>query len=158
MCTRFHDDASRIQKALEMSTYTGRYQLDTPGPGVMLPYIDDAQIRLQSWGANLCDNVLDIENSLRGTAKYKTKDGFVNPIPVPKYDKEAYPKQNAIVDDSRMSHPAWSYRDVDMKYSRWEEPWLNPQNWNVLKPLAETNIGSRMHEKDIFSSNMNIFR
>ena len=38
-------------------THSGRYQLDVPGPGVKMPFQDDAQIRMQKWGANLQTNV-----------------------------------------------------------------------------------------------------
>ena len=46
--TRFHDDPARIKYGLEISTYSGRYSLDTPGPGVNLPYLEDTQIRMQT--------------------------------------------------------------------------------------------------------------
>jgi hypothetical protein len=44
--TRFHDDPARIEKGLEQSTFAGRYQLDTPGPGVKLPYIANANTKM----------------------------------------------------------------------------------------------------------------
>jgi hypothetical protein len=148
MSTRFHDDPARIEKALEISTFSGRYQLDTPGPGIEMPFFEDAQIRLQQWGANLCENVVDIENSLRGASKPLTRDGYVNKTPMPKFDREQYPKLNPFVEESRVSHPAWSYRDVDYKYSRWEEPWINPQNWQTIDYVSDTNLGTRILEKD----------
>ena len=39
--TRFHDDPARISKRLEESTFTGRYQLDRPGPGVDMPFYEE---------------------------------------------------------------------------------------------------------------------
>lgn len=154
MSTRFYDDQCRIEKQLEMSTYMGRYQLDKPGQGVNLPYMEDCQIRLQSWGANLCENVVDIENTLRGASKPLTKDGFTMNSIIPKLDTSSYPKKQPIVDESRASHPAWSYRDIDMKTMRWEEPWLNPQDWKLLVGLSNTNIGTRLGEKDMYNYNI----
>ena len=52
--TRFHDDPARIEKKLLESTGIGIYHLNVPGNG--LTYIDDVNIRLQKWGANLQTN------------------------------------------------------------------------------------------------------
>jgi len=59
--TRFHDDDLRIEKQLEQQTYIGRYQLDVPGQGASMPFQDDAQLRMQGWGANLQTNTINLE-------------------------------------------------------------------------------------------------
>ena len=64
--TRFHDDPVRIQKRLEESTFLGRYQLNKPGPGTKMPFFEDPNVRLQSWGANLHNNTIEFESELRG--------------------------------------------------------------------------------------------
>ena len=63
--TRFHDDPVRIEKGLEQSTFSGRYYLDTPGPGTQLPYMMDPQMRIQKWGANLASDTTNLESELR---------------------------------------------------------------------------------------------
>ena len=72
--TRFHDDPYRIQKQLEESTHTGRYQLDTPGQGINLPFMEDPHIRLQKWGSNLRTNTTAIESDLRGLTRKLNND------------------------------------------------------------------------------------
>ena len=64
--TRFHDDDVRIEKQLEQQTYVGRYQLDVPGQGVNMPFQDDAQLRMQRWGANRHKNPVNLESDLYG--------------------------------------------------------------------------------------------
>ena len=64
--TRFHDDKHRVKKQVEESIYAGDYFINTPGPGVDLPYLEDPQIRLQKWGGNLRTNTISLENDLRG--------------------------------------------------------------------------------------------
>ena len=59
--TRFHDDDLRIEKQLEQQTFIGRYQLDVPGPGATMPFQDDAQLRMQKWGANLQTNSVNLD-------------------------------------------------------------------------------------------------
>ena len=72
--TRFHDDPVRISKQLQESTYLGRYQLNRPGPGVHLPFVEDPNIRLQRWGANLQNNTVDLESSLRSLDRPLNRD------------------------------------------------------------------------------------
>jgi len=63
--TRFHDDPARIQKQLAESTFSGRYMLNTPGPGVDLPYMEESQMRLQKWGANITTDIINLESDFR---------------------------------------------------------------------------------------------
>ena len=43
--TRFHDDPSRIKKQIDESSFTGRYMLNTPGPGMDLPFYEHVGLR-----------------------------------------------------------------------------------------------------------------
>ena len=63
--TRFNDDDARIQKRLQESLSVGLYQLNTPGPGPQNPYVEDVNIRLQKWGANLRNNTIELESDFR---------------------------------------------------------------------------------------------
>jgi len=151
--TRFHDDPSRIQKQLQESTFIGRYQLNTPGQGVgkQLPFQEDPNIRLQFWGANLNDNTVQFESELRGLTRplnrdlIQVNDYKKNPTPMIQYSS-SYGVADPFVEESRASHPAWQYRNLNI--DRWEFPWINPQA-NLEKPFHE-NVQTRILEKDSF--------
>jgi len=72
--TRFHDDPSRIKKQVQISSFQGRYFLDTPGQGVDLPFLEDPNIRMQYWGANLRNNTINLESDLRGLSRKLNRD------------------------------------------------------------------------------------
>lgn len=147
--TRFHDDPVRIAKRLDESTFSGRYQLDMPGPGVDMPFEEEPQMRLQRWGANLRTNTIALESELRGLTRPLTKhdhlehnnykNNQVSTAPMAVYSKAA-----PFVEESRASHPAWMYRDLEQ--SKWETPFLNPQQHYERK--FSSNIQTRIIEKD----------
>jgi hypothetical protein len=145
--TRYHDDQARIYKGLQQSTFACQYALDTPGPGIQMPYLEDSQIRLQSWGANMWSDSTNLESELRGLGKTLNHD-------VKTYKETAihtgyqiyYPSSDVHVDESRASHPAWMYRDLEQ--TRWEVPLINPQA-HAMKPFDEP-IQSRILAKDHF--------
>jgi len=150
--TRFHDDPARIQKQLQESTYLARYQLDTPGQGVDLPFIEDPNIRLQGFGANVFrKNTTQLESELFGITRRYNRDLF-EANDYKKYgvteisEKPYFRSQQPFVEESRATHPAWLYRSADV--NRWEEPWLNPLV-GLEKPFHE-NIQTRILEKDYF--------
>ena len=147
--SRFHDDPARIKKQLEQDTFPGRYQLNTPGPGDILPFLEDPNIRLQKWGANLKTNTTDFESELRGMTRKLNRDEIElnnyklkqTPMISPSYEvKEPF------VEETRTSHPAWTYRSVWQ--DRWESPWFNTQILSD-KPFQD-NIQTRLLEKDAF--------
>ena len=146
--TRFHDDPARITKQLQNATYTGRYMLDTPGPGADAPYSADPQLRLQGWGANLMTNTVNLESDLMGLSRKLTHDVETNnyKLAAPFARPVMYSTAGAFVDESRATHPAWMYRDLEQ--SRWEHPFLNPQA--NLEKRFQDNIQTRMLEKDFF--------
>ena len=65
-------------KKLQESTGTGRYMLNTPGPGCNLCFYTDPQIRLQGWGANLRHvnggAIIDIDSDLLGITRKLSKN------------------------------------------------------------------------------------
>jgi hypothetical protein len=67
--TRFHDDPNRIRKQAAELSYAGKYALNTPGPGDNIPFLEDPQVRLQTWGANLMTNTINLESDLRGLTR-----------------------------------------------------------------------------------------
>lgn len=143
--TRFYDDQSRIEKQLDISTFTGRYQLDRPGPGLDLPFMEDPQLRLQRWGANIHTNSINLESDLRGMTRKLNRDEIQTNL----YNKHQaptqalqhhYPTAQPFVEESRATHPAWMYRDCNAE--RWEKPMLDPQA-NLEKPFLN-NVHSRI--------------
>jgi hypothetical protein len=147
--TRFHDDPVRIEKALEESTFIGRYQLDTPGPGVQLPYIADPQMRIQRWGANLATDTTNLESQLFCLNR-KLLHNYDEPYNQPNIyhgTTRSYPLNNEHVLESRASHPSWMYRDLEQ--TRWETPFINPLA-NTERTFAN-NICSRIQAKDAFT-------
>lgn len=153
--TRINDDSLRIQKQLEEMTFQGRYQLDTPGQGINLPFSEDPQIRLQQWGANLRTNPVQIENELLGLARPIGRD-YLGKNEYTQYSVQstlpAYPSAQPFVDETRATHPAWVYRD--MEHPRWEFPWINPQA-NVEKRFHD-NIQTRIMEKDYYVPRLSV--
>jgi hypothetical protein len=147
--TRFHDDSARIKKQIEESSFTGRYMLNTPGPGDRLPFFEDPQMRLQKWGANLKTNTINMESDLFGLTRPLNRD-LVDENDYKQYAVRtgdvSYSNQSPFVEESRASHPAWMYKDLEQ--TRWENPFLNPQNG--LEKVFNENIQTRILEKDYF--------
>jgi hypothetical protein len=155
--TRFHDDPARIQKQLEESTFLGRYQLNRPGPGTEMPFFEDPNVRLQGWGANLHNNTTDFESELRGLNRTLNHDlvqenNYKNHA-TPMYPR-AYQSAQPFVEESRATHPAWMYRDLEQP--KWEQPLLDPQA-NLEKPFRE-NVQTRILEKDHFTPSIPMVR
>lgn len=147
--SRFNDDPARIQKKLQESTYAESYYINTPGNGVLMPFQDDVHIRLEKFGANLTTNTVHLESDFRGLTRALNRDH----IDFNQWDKkevQAYPIQystaNPFVEESRASHPAYEYRDLEQ--TRWEYPWTNPQD-KIFQPFP-FNIQTRVLEKDYY--------
>mgnify|MGYP001173342708 FL=1 len=144
--TRFHDDPARIQKKLEEMTAIGQYQLNVPGNGVNMNYVEDPHIRLEKWGANLSSNSIDIENDLRGQTRLLNRD-------ITHYDNHNvvnkpinYGTTKGSVEQSRATHPAWELRDVQQK--RFDDLPFDPQA-HVVLPF-HSNLQTRILEKDYY--------
>lgn len=147
--TRFHDDPVRIQKQIDESTFSGRYMLNTPGQGINMPYQNEVQMRLQRWGANITNDMIHLENDFRGLTRPLNRDlqemndykkHAVNPTQM------MYSSVDPFVEESRASHPAWMYKDLEQP--RWEMPWINPQS--NLELRFPNNIQTRILEKDYY--------
>ena len=64
----------------------------------------------------------------------------------------SYPVSQPFVLESRASHPAWMYRDLE--HPVWEEPMVNPLE-NLEKPFHD-NIQTRILEKDYHKPKVSI--
>ena len=147
--SRFNYDYARTSKLLQESTDPGKYMLNTPGSGDNMPFINDPQIRLQRWGANLYSNPIDLDSDLMGLTR-----------PLHKHDRmeyKTYRNKNStqinyktasqpITDETRATHPAWLYRDLEQ--TRWVYHHLDPQEHTCM--TFQNNINTRMLEKDNF--------
>jgi hypothetical protein len=149
--TRFHDDPARIQKTLEESFYSGDYYINAPGPGVFLPFQQDAEIRLQKWGANMQTNTVNLESDLRGLSRL-TNWHHTDAYDYTKHSAEIqgvdYPVSEPFTEESRASHPAWMYRDLP--HDNWSFPQLNPQNLATVEPPFIWDVQTRILQRDHF--------
>ncbi len=149
--TRFNYDPCRTKKQLQQSTGPGRWILNVPGNGANPCYIEDPQIIIQKWGANLRTNTINLESDLLGVNRKSNRDclGINN---YQNYDvpNEAikYPNcNNLFTEQSRATNPAWWYRDKEQV--DWYYPPLNPQE-NTCVPF-QNNLSTRILEKDYFT-------
>jgi hypothetical protein len=147
--TRFHDDPARINKQNQINSFTSRYLFDTPGQGLDIPFQEDPQMRLQYWGANLNTNTTNLESDLMGLTRQLNRDNIElnnHKTAQVSTDKIGFNNAQPFVEESRASHPAWMYKDLEQ--TRWETPFLNPLA-NLEKGFHE-NIQTRILEKDYF--------
>jgi hypothetical protein len=149
--TRFYYDPCRTKKQLQQATDPGRWILNVPGNGENPCYIEDPQIIIQKWGANLRTNTINLESDLLGVNRQLSRDclGKDNYIAynVPN-EPIKYPTCNALfTDQSRTTNPAWWYRELEQV--DWSYPPLNPQE-NTCLPF-QNNLNTRILEKDYFT-------
>ena len=149
--TRFKYDDCRTKKALQQSTDPGRWILNVPGNGSNPCYIEDPQIIIQKWGANLRTNTINLESDLKGVNRQLSRDclGKDNYKSYNvKNEAISYPTcNNLFTDQSRATNPAWWYRDLEQ--NNFSYPPLNPQE-NVCLPFLN-NLSTRILEKDNFT-------
>jgi len=149
--TRFNYDECRTKKQLQQSTGPGRWILNVPGNGDKPCYVEDPQIIIQKWGGNLRTNTVDLESDLRGVNRNLNKDclgkdNYTN-YNVPN-EAIQYPSCSSLyTDQSRATHPAWWYRDLEQV--DWYDLPLNPQE-NTCLPF-QNNLSTRILEKDYFT-------
>jgi hypothetical protein len=152
--TRFHDDPARIEKQLQETTGLGRYMLNVPGNNGDTPcFMEDPFIRMQKWGANLMTNTVNLESDLFGLTRKTNKDTLSENNYVTKAvyaEKKAYPVCAPSTDQSRVTMPAWMFRDLEQV--NWSILPLNPQE-NTCFPF-QNNLNTRLIEKDTFVTKM----
>ena len=151
--TRFNNDECRTKKLLEESTGPGRYMLNTPGWGQTPTYFNDPHIRMQQWGGNLRQiqqgHPIDIDSDLMNLTRPLTKDCTYSKFPFMGVIKSSEPKDvpndnNAFTEESRVTHPAFTYRTKSNAY--WSPMILNPQE-NVCMNF-QNNLNTRIFMKD----------
>ena len=152
--TSFKYDPARVKDRLNRATAKGRYYLNVPGPLNSSCYMEDPQVRLQKWGANLKSVVnggpIDIDSDLTGRrrklTKYCSKEQYKGHNQLNIQDIQ-YPVCNqAVTDQTRATHPAWMYRALPQ--NREYPLFLNPQE-NVCMQF-HNNLNTRLLERDNF--------
>jgi hypothetical protein len=110
--------------------------------------MEDPQMRIQRWGANLMTDTTNLESDLFGIGRKLNHnyDRTYMDDTVSNATTVSFPSSSLHVDESRATHPAWMYKDLD--HTRWEVPFLNPQA-NLEKGFHD-NINTRMLEKDYY--------
>lgn len=150
--TRFKYDDCRTKKALQQATDPGRWILNVPGNGANPCYIEDPQIIIQKWGANLRTNTINLESELRGVNRHLSRD-CLGKDNYQTFNVDSKPMQyptNTILttEQSRATNPAWWYRDLEQV--DWQYPPLNPQA-NVCLPF-QNNLSIMNFRKRLFYS------
>lgn len=146
--TRFYDDDARVKKQLEESLNVGLYHMDVPGNGMAPPFMEDRQIRLQKWGANLRTNTIDIDNNLKGLSTKIKNDRREYKKNAPYSRQLNYTSAPSFVDESRTSLPAWTFRDKPTK--RWDHSFHNAQNHTEIPFI--NNQSTRFEVKQNFQN------
>jgi hypothetical protein len=140
--TRLYDDSDNVMKRLQESTHQGLYYLNQPGNGERPPFINDPQIILQKWGANLHEDRIKVDSELKGL-HYKlsrnppTYHLTTTPLSYPDYNPE-------ITSQPRSTHPVWNARDLPQ--FKPATLFFNPQE-NVELPF-HANVSTRILEKN----------
>ena len=152
--TRFFYDTCRTQKQLQQATDPGRWILNVPGNGDHPFYVQDPQILLQKWGANLRTHPIELESHLLGYTSKPPRDSLFCPPQTPNSIMQplldishpvAYPTTTQLTTDQpRATHPAWTARDLEQNH-RYILP-LNPQE-NTCFPF-HNNVSTRIIEKN----------
>lgn len=162
--TRFFYDDCRTQKALEEATYKGNYFLNTPGCGTNPYFFTDPNIRVQTWGGNLSNNKTELESDLKGLTRKLNRDNIKSnkhldySIKNMLYDKKWAPEfNNEITGQSRTTHPAWKYREVDSQNvaNNFNYLFLDPQE-HTFVPF-HNNISTRIIGKDLYNEHNTIY-
>jgi len=146
--TRFFYDPCRTKKHLQQATGPGRYMLNVPGNGADPCYIEDPQIIIQKWGANLRTNTINLESDLMGVNRKVSRDCLgkdnYQSYNVPNSPIEYPTCNNLFTEQSRAIMPAWTARDLEQV--DWYILPLNPQE-NTCFPF-QNNLNTRILEKD----------
>tara|TARA_B100001175_G_C19380844_1_gene576502 strand:+ start:408 stop:914 length:507 start_codon:yes stop_codon:yes gene_type:complete len=152
--TRFNYEKCRVQKSLQQATGPGRYMLNVPGNAGDKPEVfNDPQLRMQKWGGNLMGvyngHPIDIDSDLKNVGRKLSKYCKEKKYPNDKVStyKNTYKSNNtSLTDQSRTTHPAWLYRDLEQNHMY---PLLLDPQENVCKTF-HNNLNTRLIERDSF--------
>ena len=149
--TRFRDDIARKEDQLRQSIGPCDYMINAPGNGTAPSYMEDPHIRLQKLGANLANNSVTIEGSLKGLRQSGRdclgKDEYTRSEPAA--ETSSFPSNTALTTDQpRATNPAWELRDQPTT-QHGDPTFFDPQS-NIFQPFR-TNVSTRILEKDYYT-------
>ena len=154
--TRFHDDPARIAKYAQQTSDPCRYIMNAPGNGSNPHFMDDPNIRMQGWGANLRTNSVNLENDLRGMTRNLNHSTLKDDYKLHAVESKSvsYPTQKAYVEESRTTHPAYMLRSVEIP--RFDYLPIDPQANVCFK--FQNNLDTSILKRDNFNSNPQSFK
>ena len=151
--TRFHDDPNRIKKTnLEASAILD-YKFNVPSNfNNNNIYISDPHLRLQHCGSTQLRDMVGVESELRQMDtplqrdyiknQYKKSDKTHGKVPI-------YQVKKAVTDESRTTHPAWTYR-INSQF-RPEHLFEDPQKNAIMN--FDANLDTNINTKDNYRKN-----
>jgi len=104
---------------------------------------------MEKWGANLMKNSINLESDLRGLTRINNSDNLhmnQHKLKSVKTTTKTYPVSNVYTDQSRATHPAWTFKDLEQ--TKWDYPHLDPQE-HICVPF-QNNLSTRLLERDTF--------
>jgi hypothetical protein len=101
---------------------------------------------MSGWGANLRTNTINLESDLMGLTRKLNRDCDSNNYMKHEETSSAiqYKSCNPYVEQSRVTNPAWWYRDLEQV--NWQILPLNPQENTCM--TFQNNLSTRILEKD----------
>lgn len=146
--TNINNDPIRIRKNLQQIKDQAQYQLNVPGNGLNMPLEMDPHLRLQKWGANFAPEFIDIENKLFTLDRRLTRGCLKSQIYTPiDYTKINYDTHDSSVKVNNLENPAWNLRDRENSYMF---DIVHESQENKFNIPFDNNLGTRLHEKDLF--------
>ena len=138
--TRAYDDTCRVAERLADMNAQGQYNIDVPGNGPKPYYMEDPAIRLQRWGANLRTNCVNLESTLLGLGTPLGAGCSSKSDSLAESEGIGYPTCSAWSDETRATHPAWMYRDLEQVQYQWlyNDPQKNAESkWKIGQNTRE---------------------
>ena len=150
--TRIFNDKVRVEKQLQEMTDQGRYTMNVPGNGLLVPFIEDPYVRLDKWGANFATNYIEIDNNLKNLDRNLNPDYLeYNKYKEIKPDEPKYPNKSFNIDSTFISEPKWDLRSVENNriFNVVDE-----KHKNIYRIPFNNNLGTGIYEKDIYCKNI----
>lgn len=148
--TRINNDNKRIEQTSGINNDICKYVLGEPGSGTKPYYFDDPHIRMQGFGGNISENIVDVNSNLLGLTRKIDRNQPQNVYNDDSYSKISYPNMfGHITDEPRASNPAWEVRGLEN--NNWAYLPKDPQAY--LKNKLKCNIDSRILEKSMYKPN-----
>lgn len=146
--TRIFNDKVRVEKQLQEMTDQGRYTMNVPGNGLLVPFIDDPHVRLDKWGANYAINYIEIDSNLKNLGRNLNPDYLqYNQYRQIKPDEPKYPDKSFNIDTPYISEPKWNLRSIENERTF---NVIDDNHKNIYRIPFNHSLGTRNFEKDLY--------